>query len=332
MEQLLATDRHIHGLYPHVDIWGFPISAYLFLGGLAAGILIFAAIYYLLGREKEMPFTVKIGPVFALPIIMLGLFLLIFDLHHKLFVWQLFMTARAESPMSWGAWTLVIVSIFSVLWPLSFVDSIDEYLIKRGWSKMTKITEAIIKFEHKWIIPHFIIMTFRKYRKFFAVVLLIYSIILGIYTGILLSAFNAHPLWNNPILGPLFLTSGISTGSAFVMWLSDNHKERLLMSAIDMSLIAIELFFIVHMFMGMEAGAEVYKQAAGLFLGGEFTAIFWGVFVGLGLILPFTLEALELRGYHVPTALPALLILAGGLLFRILMVSAGQISSYPMIH
>ncbi len=330
MEQLLATDRHIHGLYPHVDIWGFPISAYLFLGGLAAGILVFAAIYYLLGREKEMPFTVKIAPIFAFPIIMLGLFLLIFDLHHKLFVWQLFLAARPESPMSWGAWTLVIVSVFSLLWPLSFVDSIDDYLIKRGWSKMTKVTEAIIKFEHKWIIPHFIIMSFRKYRKFFAVVLLIYSIILGIYTGILLSAFNAHPLWNNPILGPLFLTSGVSTGSAFVMWLSDNHKERLLMSAIDMSLIAIELFFIVHMFMGMEAGAEVYKQAAHMFLGGEFTAVFWGVFVGLGLILPFTLEALELRGFHIPTALPALLILAGGLLFRILMVSAGQMSEYAM--
>ncbi len=330
MEKLLATDRNIDYLYPHVDVWGFPISSYLFLGGLAAGILLFAALYYLLGKEKDMPFTVKIGPLFAFPIIVLGLFLLVFDLHHKLYVWQLFMTARAVSPMSWGAWTLVIVSFFSLLWPLSFIDSIDEYLIKRGWSKMTKVTEYLIKLEHKWIIPHFIIIMFRKYRKFLAFVMLIYSIILGIYTGILLSAFNAHPLWNNPILGPLFLTSGVSTGSAFVMWLSNNKKERLLMSAIDMSLIAIELFFIVHMFMGMEAGAEVYKQAAGLFLGGEFTAVFWGVFVGMGLILPFILEALELKGFHIPIVVPAILILVGGLIFRIIMVQAGQMSEYPM--
>jgi formate-dependent nitrite reductase membrane component NrfD len=172
-------------------------------------------------------------------------------------------------------------------------------------------------------------MSFRKYRKFIAYILLFLSIILGIYTGILLSAFNAHPLWNNSILGPLFLTSGISTGSAFVMWLSNNKKERALMSTIDMALIGIELFFIIHMIMGMQAGPEAYKQAAHLFLGGEFTVIFWVIFVGFGLVLPFILESLELKGKHIPPALPALLVLIGGFIFRIIMVAAGQISEYP---
>jgi formate-dependent nitrite reductase membrane component NrfD len=171
---------------------------------------------------------------------------------------------------------------------------------------------------------------FRKYRTFFAYILLLLSVILGIYTGILLSAFNAHPLWNNSILGPLFLTSGVSTGSAFVMWLSNNHKERKLMSTIDMALIAIELFFIIHMVMGMEAGPEAAKQAAHLLLGGEFTVIFWVVFVGFGLVLPFILEALELKGFHIHPAVPALLVLLGGLLFRVIMVQAGQISEFPM--
>ena len=102
------------------------------------------------------------------------------------------------------------------------------------------------------------------------------------------------------------------------------------MSTIDMALIAIEIFFIVHMIMGMQAGPEAYKQAAHLFLGGEFTVIFWVIFVGFGLVLPFILEALELRGKHIPPALPALLVLIGGLIFRIIMVDAGQISEYPL--
>ena len=328
-ENILVTARDIHGLYPHVHVWGFPIAAYLFLGGLAAGILLFATIYYLRGKAEDMPFTVKIAPIFTFIIIMIGLFLLVFDLHHKLYVWQLFMTFRIESPMSWGAWTLVGVSIFSLLWPLSYIDDIEAYLHERGWRRLDGITTFIRNLEHNWIIPRFIILTFRKYRKFFAYILLLLSVILGIYTGILLSAFNAHPLWNNPILGPLFLPSGVSTGSAFVMWLSNNHKERKLMSTIDMALIAVELFFIIHMIMGMQAGPEVFKQAAHLFLGGEFTVIFWVVFVGFGLILPFILEVLELRGFKVHPAFPALLVLLGGLLFRIIMVQAGQISEYP---
>jgi len=329
-ERILQTARDIHGLYPHTHIWGFPIAAYLFLGGLAAGILLFATIYYLKGKEDEMPFTVKIAPIFTFGFIMVGLLLLVYDLHHKLYVMQLFMAFRIESPMSWGAWTLAVVSVLSLLWPLSYIDDIEEYLHERGWGKLDWITKMIRKFEHKWVIPHFIILTFRKYRKFFAYILLFLSIILGIYTGILLSAFNAHPLWNNSILGPLFLTSGVSTGSAFVMWLSNNKKERMLMSTIDMVLIAIELFLIVHMVMGMQAGPEAFKDAAHLLLGGEFTVIFWVVFVGFGLVLPFILEALELKGKHIPPALPAILVLIGGLLFRIIMVSAGQMSEYPL--
>jgi len=328
-EYILDTTRDIHGLYPHVHIWGFPIAAYLFLGGLAAGILLFATIYYLKGKADDMPFTVKIAPIFTFIIIMLGLVLLVFDLHHKLYVFKLFTTFRIESPMSWGAWTLVGVSIFSLMWPLSYIDDIEKYLHERGWKRLDVVTIFIRNLEHNWLIPRFMIMFFRKHRTFFAYILLVLSIILGIYTGILLSAFNAHPLWNNPILGPLFLTSGISTGSAFVMWLSNNKKERRLMSTIDMALIAIELFFIIHMIMGLQAGPEAFKLAGGLFLGGPFTVTFWVLFVGFGLVLPFILEAFELKGHHIPPALPAILVLIGGLLFRIIMVQAGQVSEYP---
>ncbi|HIP49181.1 MAG TPA: nitrite reductase [Lutibacter sp.] len=329
-EYILSTSREIYGLYPHVHVWGFPISAYLFLGGLAAGILLFATIYYLNGKEDDMPFTVKIAPIFTFGLVMVGLVLLLYDLHHVLYSWQLFTTFRIESPMSWGAWTLIVVSIFSLLWPLSYIDDIEAYLHERGWKRLDGITKFIRNVEHKWLLPRFIILTFRKYRKVAAYLMLFSSIILGIYTGILLSAFNAHPLWNNSILGPLFLVSGISTGSAFVMWLSNNHKERALMSKIDIALIAVELFFIIHMIMGMQAGTEAYRQAAHLFLGGEYTVIFWVVFVGFGLVLPFILEALELKGFKVHPALPALLVLLGGLLFRIIMVNAGQISEFPI--
>lgn len=329
-ENILSTARDIYGLYPHVHVWGVPIAIYLFLGGLAAGILLFATIYYLKGKADDMPFTVKIAPIFTFGLVVIGLLLLVYDLHHKLYVWQLFLTFRIESPMSWGAWTLIVISFFSLLWPLSYIDDIEDYLKERNWNGLVGITKVIRDFEHKFVLPRFIILSFRKYRKLAAYLMLFFSIILGIYTGILLSAFNAHPLWNNSILGPLFLVSGVSTGSAFVMWLSNNKKERKLMSTIDMALIAVEIFFIIHMIMGMQAGPEAYKQAAHLFLGGEFTVIFWVVFVGFGLVLPFILEALELKGFHIHPALPAILVLVGGLLFRIIMVQAGQMSEYPL--
>jgi formate-dependent nitrite reductase membrane component NrfD len=120
----------------------------------------------------------------------------------------------------------------------------------------------------------------------------------------------------------------MSTGVAVILLLSKDHKERKIMSRIDLLLIIIELFFITHLLMGFRAGSEAQIDAANLFLGGSFTAPFFAFVVLLGLIFPAVLEILELRGYKVPIFIPAFLILLGGLIFRFLIVEAGQITRY----
>jgi len=72
-------------------------------------------------------------------------------------------------------------------------------------------------------------------------------------------------------LGLLFLVSGMSTGAATIMWMSKDHRERKIMSMIDLVLIIVEMFFITNLFMGFMASTAVQIEAAELFLGGEFT-------------------------------------------------------------
>ena len=113
-EELFTSGRHIPNIDPSLQIWHWPISVYLFLGGLAAGILFFAALFYILGKEKEYPTAVKYAVIVSPIALSLGLLALLYDLTHKFYAWQLYMTFRIESPMSWGAWVLLIVT------PLSF--------------------------------------------------------------------------------------------------------------------------------------------------------------------------------------------------------------------
>ena len=135
-------------------------------------------------------------------------------------------------------------------------------------------------------------------------------------------------LYHPSISTSLFLVSGMSTGAAAIMWLSKSEVEKKLFSRIDIILIIVELFFITHLFMGFLASSQVQIEAAELFLGGDFTVSFWVFVVGIGLIVPAILEFLELKGRHIPVAIPALLILLGGLAFRFIMVEAGQITRY----
>lgn len=103
---------------------------------------------------------------------------------------------------------------------------------------------------------------------------------------------------------------------------------RSVLSKIDSLLIAVELFLITHMIMGFYAGPSVQLEAASLFMGGQFTVSFWVFVIILGLVFPAIMEILELVGYKIPVSIPAFLILLGGLMFRFIMVEAGQITRY----
>ncbi len=301
-------------MIPHIDpqlaIWGWEIPLYLFLGGLVAGILFFSTYYFIRNKKDDYPAAVKKAPLLVVPLLVLGLFALFLDLEHKWYVWRFYTAIRFESPMSWGSWTLFFIIPLSMLWSLTWIHELYP-----GFSRPLPVLNgfaARLKF----------------YRKHLAWSLLVFSVILGMYTGILLSAFNARPFWNSAILGPLFLTSGLSTGAASILLLSKSEAEKQLFRKIDITLIAVELFLIIHLFMGFLAGTQVHVDAALMFLGGPLTADFWIFVVALGLVVPLIIEIFESRGYKVSVKIPALLVLAGGLLLRFIIVDAGQSSRW----
>jgi protein NrfD len=143
-----------------------------------------------------------------------------------------------------------------------------------------------------------------------------------------LSAFNARPLWNTSILGPLFLASGLSAGAAATLIMSKDPAERKQFARIDLVIIGIELFLIIHMFMGYLASTQVQIEAAKMFLGGQFTMSFWIFVVILGLLIPALLEILELRRFHIPALIPPVLVIFGSFMLRFIIVYAGQVSRW----
>jgi formate-dependent nitrite reductase membrane component NrfD len=295
---------------PYLSVWGWEIPLYLFIGGLVAGILFFSTLFYIRGKEEEYSTAVKRVSMLAGPLLAFGLGALFLDLSHKLYVWRFYTTIRWESPMSWGSWTLLVITPLSFLWSMVWLTDI--------WPSF--------KWPYVWLEK--LVDILKKYKTHMAWTLLVGSIVLGMYTGILLSAFNARPFWNSAILGPLFLVSGLSTGAAMIIVFSKSDKEKQLFSKIDITLIGLELFLLIHLFMGFLASTQVHIEAANLFLGGQYTAAFWVLVVGMGLLLPLTIEILELKGFHVPVLIPSVLVLAGGLVLRFIVVDAGQTSRW----
>jgi len=310
IEELIVSGRMNPEIDPYLHVWGWEIPFYLFIGGLVAGILFFSALYTIRGKQDDYPTAVKFAPMFTPLLLALGLSALLLDLSHKLYFWQLYTNIRWESPMSWGAWTLMIIYPLAIVWSALWIKDVFP---KWDW-------------KFKWLEDWIEII--RQYQKYMAWALMVLSIVLGMYTGILLSAFNARPFWNTAILGPLFLTSGLSAGAALIMLLSKKEGEKRLFARIDLMLIGTELFLIIHLFMGFLAGTNVHIEAARLFLGGEFTNSFWIFVVFGGLIFPAILELLELRKIKIPHYISAILVLFGSLALRFIVVDAGQASRW----
>ena len=147
---------------------------------------------------------------------------------------------------------------------------------------------------------------------------------LGIYTGILLSALGARPLWNSSLLGPLFLVSGLSTAAAFVHLIARDPYERVLLAKADNGFLSIELFVIILFITGLLSSTEVHINAAKLILNGPFAPVFLVFVVCLGIVIPLIIQSLAVshRIRHTPVA--PIMVIAGGFILRLVIVYRGS--------
>ncbi|MFO0586643.1 MAG: NrfD/PsrC family molybdoenzyme membrane anchor subunit [Polyangiaceae bacterium] len=293
-------------LAAHERFWGWEIPVYLFLGGLVAGLMLTASAVVLgLGKERVTR-TMKIGLLAAPVLLGLGMGALFLDLTYKTHVFRFYTALRASAPMSLGSWVLLAVVPLQLLLVLALpFQELGKILDK------VPVLTGIRRFADKHITK-------------LAWGGMVLGVALGIYTGVLLSTTVAHPLWSSGALGFLFLASGTSTGVAALMIGEKDHAMSDVLAKADMGLIAMELVVIVLWLVGLLTQGTIYRQAAALVLSGPYAPAFLGFVVFGGLLVPFVLEALALRGKALHSRAVPALVLFGGLILRFVLVYAGQ--------
>lgn len=314
----------------HIE-WGYLIVSYLFLGGLSAGLYFVSALATLLQKndgDAAYERIAKLGALLAPWPVMVGSFLLIFDLGKWYRFWKLFMHVEWTSPMSLGSWLLIAFTLVSVAYFYSWLNQ-----EQRAWI-FSRIPKRL-GFLNRDI--------FGKHR-ILALAGLPISVGVGIYTGVLLGAVQSRPFWNTNLVAQLFLFSALSTGCAMIMLVlayrhepSDSRGLQLVYN-LDVGLMTLEFFIVVPYIIHGQLSVQAVKNSLALIMGGPFTLLFWVFFLGLGLVFPLVIEVVEslpalLSGATVHynqrlTAFTALLVLAGGFLLRYIFVFAGQMSRF----
>ncbi|PKL83591.1 MAG: polysulfide reductase [Ignavibacteriae bacterium HGW-Ignavibacteriae-3] len=306
----ITTTRNNPEIDPFLAVWKWEIPVYLFIGGMVAGMMIIAGYFLFKEKHKNSDSIANYIPLISIILLSLGMGALFLDLGHKLFVWRLYTTFKILSPMSWGAWILILV------YPVILANMLmvpPSFILKR-FQQIKMITKYIN--ERPRLIQNIGIGN------------MLFGGILGIYTGVLLSTMGSRPLWNSSILWVLFLISGLSTAAAFVHMIAKNVNERELLAKADNGFLIIELIVILLMLIGLASSSQAQIQAASLLLGGPYTAPFWVFVVGIGIIIPLIIQLLAVNHKIKHTAVAPIMVIAGGLILRFVIVSAGQYSHY----
>jgi formate-dependent nitrite reductase membrane component NrfD len=305
----IVTTRANPMVDPSLHVWGWEIPVYLFLGGWVAGSMVLTGYFLRQGRRQGAASVSRVLPWLGIVLLSLGMGALFLDLEHKLYVWRMYLTLQPTSPMSWGGWILILVYPVLLLGALA---AVPPDLLSR-WPAAARVASRLQD-------P----VTAGR----LGTVSIVAGVALGIYTGILLSTLGARPLWASAALGPLFLVSGLSTAAAFAHLIARNAEEQAALLGADNLFLVTELALIGLIIIGLLTASASHAAAAGLLLGGPYTAVFWVFVVGLGIVLPLAIQLL-MASHRIPhTVVPALLVIGGGLALRFVIVSAGQYSHW----
>ena len=314
----LSTTRHNPFVDPQLHVWGWEIPVYLFFGGLVAGMMVLGglALRRMARGDDPRSFFSLQAPLLGFVLINLGMGALLLDLTHKLYVWRVFMTFQPASPMSWGAWVLMLV--YPVLIG-SWLGGLDEQA--RAWAKKLPLSSMI--------------QTIFEYadsrRGAIQSASIGLGLGLGVYTGLLLGTMAARLPWNTAALGPLFLVSGVSTGAALLLLLNREPERAPLLVRWDTAAILVELGILAVMLLGFRSAGARGRLVVDALLGGPWTPWFWSLVVVAGLLVPLSLNLLEQRRHLPMNRLAPLLVLVGGFGLRFVLVAVGQDLSYSLL-
>ncbi|GBO49953.1 cytochrome c nitrite reductase subunit NrfD [Pectobacterium versatile] len=304
-------------------VWDWPIAIYLFLVGISAGLVTLSVLLRRYHPEQAtadstlMRTTLILAPC----TIILGLLILVFHLTRPWTFWKLMFHYSFTSVMSVGVMLFQVYMAALAVWLVNIFSEQVIVLQQRWLPKLVMLPKVL-----GWLAPM---------QKSLDIVMLLLAVMLGAYTGFLLSALKTYPLLNNPILPALFLFSGVSSGAAVALiamvcrYRRNPHSEEAhFVHRVETPVVWLEIFLLFAFFIGLALGDDGKQRALVAAVGGGFWAVwFWLGVVGIGLILPLLLKSWANR-QHSPYGVMAVcgMSLVGVLLLRFFILYAGQLT------
>ncbi len=170
----------------NVVSWGFYISNFTFLVGVAAAAVMLILPSYIF-KDEDLHKVVIIGEVVAVGALVMCMSFVFVDLGRPLQFWHL---VQLNFPSSLLAWDILVLNGYLAL--NAFVPG---YIIYCHYNNKVPVA---------------------KYYKPFIFLSIGWAVAIHMVTAFLYQGLPARPFWNNPLMGPRFLASAFAAGPAII--------------------------------------------------------------------------------------------------------------------
>lgn len=286
---------------PH---WEWYILLYFFFAGLSGGAFVIGTMLRLWGSAADWVAS-RIAFLISFPLLLICPILLTLDLGKPLSFWHMLIDTgpsgglafKIWSPMSLGAWGLLVFGFFSFVMFLVALGEGDHVHALRGVGRLPT----------------------NVFGMLFMIVGAIFGIFIAAYTGVLLAVSN-QPVWSDTwSLGGLFLASGLSGAAATILLFSHRNREAMVtdvkLAEADRYFIILELILIALFLIGL--GGLVSKVLGGGWI------ILWLV-VAVGTLIPLAVHFRPAWVRQVSPVLTTVLVLIGVLALRAVIIFSAQ--------
>lgn len=283
------ANGHVNAAYGSYVPWGLWVAEYTYFIGLSAGAFLLSTLVFVF-NVRRLEKVGKLALLTALVTLFAAMFLIWLDLGHPERAWKLIVNTNFRSIMGWMIWlySSYFILLMAELWFALRGDL-------ASWSTRSALAR-FLTFGRRDNSPAALAADRRTLRTLGSIgVPLAIAFHGGV--GALFGVLGSRPYWNSGLTPIVFLIGALLSGGAlltFVTALFDpdrgtaEHRDLLLfLSRIVLGLLAFDVLLEwADYSISYYASIPAHVDALRLVLFGPYWWVFWGVHLGLGVIVP----------------------------------------------
>lgn len=273
----------------HDVSWHASYAVYFFVIGISAGLFFFS----FLSWHKEVIRPLRVPAAWgSFVLLVIGSLLLINDLSQPLRFLYIMnpVYLQLSSPLAWGGLNLVAFGAVSVVYL---------YMLYKGDEKFSKTLAALGG---------------------------LLALGLPVYTGFDLTVHQSRPIWNTPLMPPLFVAMAIVSGAAVASFLARGNDALLRMLRLYMVWSAGAVGVMLVSLLGTTGyGGSAQELTYVLMTTGTMGVVFVGVGIIAGTAAPILILLAPHGRQQTGLMLSAVLVLVGGMALRYALLMGPQV-------